>query len=121
MIRAAIERDEKISEGNVCAHPGCTEPLKYWRCCATHGEPLAETRKIERPRLAPRPLPDGVRREGDIVYARGSGHGVPVDACESLICELDAEARDLLALVEWLRWQRAVDTQDGPPGVRGPR
>lgn len=113
MIPVRAEREAKASEGGACAHPGCTEPAMYWRCCATHAAPIAETRRIERPRLVSQPLPPGARREGSHVYARGSGHGLPIDAAEGLLQEVEREARDVLAVVEWLRWERAVRAQGG--------
>lgn len=73
----------------------------------------APTVRLERPRLESRPLPDGVRRIGNHLYARGSGHGLPVDACEALIAEADAEGRALCELASWLRWERAVQAQGG--------
>lgn len=73
----------------------------------------APTVRLERPRLESRPLPDGVRRVGNYLYARGSGHGLPVDACEALIAEADAEGRALCELASWLRWERAVRAQGG--------
>lgn len=73
----------------------------------------APTVRLERPRLESRPIPDGVRRIGNHLYARGSGHGLPADASEALIAEAAAEGRALLELVDWLRWERAVRAQDG--------
>lgn len=109
-VLGALYLHELVDDDQVNRLPFVT-PLGV-ELLAAHDK-LAATVKVERPRLESRPLPDGVRRIGNHLYARGSGHGLPVDACEALIAEADAEGRALCELASWLRWERAVQAQGG--------
>lgn len=80
-------------------------------------EALPDTRRVERPRLVSRPMPQawkvvGARREvmhtaSELVFE--GPRGLSADDLD----KLDALARDLLALVAWERHERAVRAQEG--------
>lgn len=101
-------------------------------------ESLPQTRRIERPQLASRPLPrgwvrddqdgrsHGFRREGTVEiyvlaladYTIAPIATMPVERYSAPLEEQEAALRDVLDLLAWLRHERAVQCQ--PKGERRP-
>lgn len=103
-------------------------------------EPLPQTRRIERPPLASRPLPRGWVRDPDEQDGRSHGFrregaveiyvlaladytvapiaAMPVERYSAPLEEQEAALRDVLDLLAWLRHERAVQCQ--PKGERRP-
>lgn len=88
------------------------------RVLAAHDQ-LGETRRVERPRLKPRPLPPGWR----IHLGRGYVH--EVHGLYSAVAELDDRetlarrlelVRDTLALLEWIEHSHAFEAQEAQGG-----
>lgn len=74
---------------------------------------MAETRRVERPRLESRPLPEGWRRDGDTMRHGLYPFAIRVEVADDIERHL-AEQRSLLALLEWLAHDRAVRAQGKP-------
>jgi len=76
---------------------------------------LPDTRKVERPRLVSRPMPQAWHRIGEMLVH------LPTETTMEDPAELDAEglddletyARDVLELLRWERHERAVRAQEG--------
>lgn len=75
---------------------------------------LADTRRVERPRLEPKPLPAGWRLDlaSGYVHTSGLRRMWSEDQAPGELEAALAKTRDTLALLEWIAHSRAVEAQE---------